>query len=272
MFQKITEAATSIRKRIKKEPLIGMITGTGLGDLTSTMEIDLSIPYERIPHFPKSSVRGHAGILVSGSIADRPVLVMQGRFHIYEGYTVNEITFPVRVMAALGVRYLLICSAAGGLDPDFRPGELMVVRDHINLTGHNPLIGRNLEESALTFPDMTSAYDTALIALAREKAMQEGIHLHHGVYVGIMGPSLETPAETRFLRLIGADAVGMSTVNEVIEAVHVGLRVLTIVAITNVNILDSMAPTTIEEVIANARKASPPLSRLLRTIIEDLEE
>jgi purine-nucleoside phosphorylase len=272
MSGRINEAAAFVRERIKRKPLIGMITGTGLADLTDTMERDANIPYAEIPHFPESTVAGHAGILVSGTIAQKPVLAMQGRFHIYEGYPVNEITFPVRVMATLGVKYLLISSAAGGLDPRFRAGELMLVTDHINLTGHNPLIGRNLEEARLRFPDMTSAYDKALLALARKKAIQEGIRLHHGVYVGITGPSLETPAETRFLRLAGADAVGMSTVNEVIEAVHAGLRVLAIVVITNVNIPDHMAPISIEEVITNARRACPPLSKLIRAIVEDLEE
>jgi len=268
---KITEAASFLRERIKKKPLIGMITGTGLAQLTDTMDIDQNIPYEQIPHFPKSTVAGHAGILLSGTIAGKPILAMQGRFHIYEGYTIYEITFPVRVMANLGVRYLLISSAAGGLNPHFKPGELMLVTDHINLTGNNPLIGRNLEQSGSTFIDMTSAYDKDLIALARGKALEEGIHLNQGVYVGITGPSLETPAETRFLRTIGSDAVGMSTVNEVIEAVHSGLKVLTIVVITNTNLPDCMKAASIEEVIANARKASPALTRLLTGIIKDLE-
>lgn len=269
---KVTEAAKFIRGRIKGEPLIGMITGTGLSELTGTMEIDGNIAYEEIPHFPKSTIAGHAGILLSGGIAGRYIVAMQGRFHIYEGYTVHEVTFPVRVMATLGAKYLFISSAAGGLNPHFRPGELMVVTDHINLTGNNPLIGRNLEESGSSFADMTSAYDRDLIALAREKAREEGIHLNQGVYVGITGPSLETPAETRFLRSIGSDAVGMSTVNEVIEAIYSGLRVLTIVAITNVNLPDCMAGTSIEEVIATAEKASPALTRLLTGIIKDLEK
>ena len=269
---KITEAANFLRERIKKEPLIGMITGTGLAELTDTMDIDHTIPYKQIPYFPKSTVAGHAGILFSGSIAGKSIVAMQGRFHIYEGYTVNEVTFPVRVMASLGVKYLLISSAAGGLNPDFKPGELMLVTDHINLTGNNPLIGRNSEESGLAFIDMTSAYNKDLIALAREKALEEGITLNQGVYVGITGPSLETPAETRFLRSIGSDAVGMSTVNEVIEAVYSGLKVLTIVAITNTNLPDCMKATSIEEVIANARKASPSLTRLLTKIIKDLEK
>jgi len=267
----ITEAANFLRERIKKEPLIGMIIGTGLAQVTDTMDIDQNIPYEQIPHFPKSTVAGHAGILLSGTIAEKPILAMQGRFHIYEGYTIYEITFPVRVMANLRVKYLLISSAAGGLNPHFKPGELMLVTDHINLTGNNPLIGRNLEQSGSTFIDMTSAYDKHLIALAREKALEKGIHLNQGVYVGITGPSLETPAETRFLRTIGSDAVGMSTVNEVIEAVHSGLKVLTIVAITNTNLPDCMKAASIEEVIANARKASPALTRLLTGIIKDLE-
>ena len=236
MFQKISEAADFIRGRIKSDPFIGMITGTGLADLTDTMEIAQHIPYERIPHFPQSTVAGHPGVLVSGILAGKPVLAMQGRFHIYEGYTVSQITFPVRVMASLGAQYLFISSAAGGLNPHFKPGELMLLTDHINLTGNNPLIGRNLEELGPRFPDMTSAYDRNLIVLARGKALEEGITLSQGVYVGITGPSLETPAETRFLRTIGADAVGMSTVNEVIAAVHCGLKVLAVVAITNTNL------------------------------------
>ncbi|MBC8457768.1 MAG: purine-nucleoside phosphorylase [Deltaproteobacteria bacterium] len=270
--QKITEAVNFIRERIKRKPLIGMITGTGLGSLTDNMEIDQNISYSQIPHFPESTVDSHAGILLSGIIAGKSILAMQGRFHIYEGYTVNEITFPVRVMAALGVKYLFISSAAGGLNPHFRPGELMILTDHINLTGNNPLIGRNFDETGAGFTDMTSAYNRDLIALAREKAIEEGINLNQGIYVGITGPSLETPAETRFLRMIGADAVGMSTVNEVIEAVHSGLKVLAIVAITNINLPDCVTGTSIEEVIANARKAASILARLLTKTIKDLEK
>jgi len=195
---------------------------------------------------------------------------MQGRFHIYEGYTVEEVTFPVRVMALLNVKHLLIFSAAGGLDPHFRPGDLMLITDHLNLTGHNPLIGREVVDPRLRFPDMSAAYNSELAALAKKAALTNGINLHQGVYAGIIGPSLETPAETRFLRLIGADAVGMSTVNEVIEAVHLGMRVLAIVVITNRNIPDCMEPISIEEVLANAQSASSALARLLKAIIEDL--
>jgi purine-nucleoside phosphorylase len=267
---KITEAATFIMERIKSEPLIGMITGTGLGNLTDNMEIDKNIPYEQIPHFPESTLDSHAGILLYGIIAEKSILAMQGRFHIYEGYTVNEITFPVRVMATLGVKYLFISSAAGGLNPRFKPGELMLLTDHINLTGNNPLIGRNLEEFGPRFPDMTSTYDKDLIALAREKAIEEGINLNQGVYVGITGPSLETPAETRFLRMIGADAVGMSTVSESIVGVHCGLKIMAIVVITNINLPDCMKKTSIEEVIATAQQAGPTLSAFLERIIRSL--
>ena len=267
---KITEAANFIRERIKSEPLIGMITGTGLGNLTDNMEIDRNIPYEQIPHFPKSTLDSHAGILLSGIIAGKSILAMQGRFHIYEGYTVNEITFPVRVMATLGVKYLFISSAGGGLNPRFKPGELMLLIDHINLTGNNPLIGKNLEEFGPRFPDMTSTFDKDLIALARGKAIEEGINLNQGVYVGITGPSLETPAETRFLRMIGADAVGMSTVSESIVGVHCGLKIMAIVVITNINLPDCMKKTSIEEVIAIAQQAGPTLSALWEKIIGGL--
>jgi purine-nucleoside phosphorylase len=271
MLGKIDKAADFLSATINATPGIGMITGTGLADLAQVMDIEHSIPYAEIPHFPQSTVPGHAGILLSGRLSGKYMIAMQGRFHIYEGYTVNEVTFPVRVMARLGVRLLLIASAAGGLDPHFRPGELMLVRDHLNLTGHNPLIGRNIEEPNLRFPDMSSAYDTELAAVAMKAAVGKGIHLHQGVYAGITGPSLETPAETRFLRLIGADAVGMSTVNEVIEAVHSRMRVLAIVAITNRNIPDCMTPISIEEILANAKMASPPLTKLMESIVEDLE-
>jgi purine-nucleoside phosphorylase len=271
MLKKINDAADFLSGRIHGTPLIGMITGTGLADLAQIMAIEHTISYEDIPHFPQSTVPGHEGLLLSGRLSGKSILVMQGRFHIYEGYTAEEVTFPVRVMALLGVRHLLIVSAAGGLDPHFRPGELMLVTDHINLTGRNPLIGRNLEDPDMRFPDMGSAYDSDLTVAAMKAALSNGIHLHQGVYVGITGPSLETPAETRFLRLIGADAVGMSTVHEVIEAVHSGMKVLAMVAITNRNIPDCMAPISIEEIIANAKQASTKLTRLLATIIEDLE-
>ncbi|MBW2309684.1 MAG: purine-nucleoside phosphorylase [Deltaproteobacteria bacterium] len=271
MLEKIKEAADFLSKTIGAAPIIGMVTGTGLADLAQVMDVDRAISYEDIPHFPKSTVPGHAGMFLSGHLFGKSILAMQGRFHIYEGYSVNEVTLPIRVMALLGVRYLLIFSAAGGLDPHLKPGDLMLVTDHINLTGQNPLIGRNAEDAASRFADMSSAYDGGLTALAMKAALTNGIHLHQGVYVGITGPSLETPAETRFLRLIGADAVGMSTVNEVIEAVHSGMRVLVIVAITNRNIPECMAPISIEEVLANAKKATPALTRLLGKIIEDLE-
>jgi purine-nucleoside phosphorylase len=272
MVKKLTEAANFIRGRIIDQPLIGMITGTGLGNLTDVMEIDRKIPYKQIPHFPKSTVESHAGILVSGTVAEKSILAMQGRFHIYEGYTAKEITFPIRVMAHLGVKYLFVVSAAGGLNPLFKPGEVMLVTDHINLTGNNPLIGKNIDELGPRFPDMTSAYDKDLIGLSKEKAREEKIILNQGIYVGITGPSLETPAETRFLRLIGGDAVGMSTVNEVIAAVHCGLKVLVIVAITNSNLPDCMTATSMEEVIFNAKKASSSLTKLLPVIIKDLEK
>jgi purine-nucleoside phosphorylase len=271
VFKKISQATDFIKEKIDEKPLVGIITGTGLSGITEPMKCRTSISYEDIPYFPRSTVMGHKGNFLYGTIQDKPVVVMEGRFHLYEGYTVYEITLPVRVMALLGVKFLFIASAAGGLNPEFSPGELMLVEDHINLTGNNPLIGKNMEEFGPGFPDMTSAYDQGLISMAKEKAQTEGIVLNRGVYVGITGPSLETPAETRFLRAIGSDAVGMSTVNEVIAAVHSGLKVLTIVALTNINIPDSMKPISMNEVISNAGKASSHLSRLFANIIKDLE-
>ena len=270
MHDEIQRAVDFLAPRVISPPLVGMITGTGLGSLTEKMEVDLRLPYEEIPHFPKSTIEGHRGTLICGKLANRSVMAMEGRFHIYEGYSPKEITFPIRVMSKLGIQYLLISSAAGGLDPEFEPADLMIVTDHINLTGSNPLIGPNLDEFGPRFPDMAEVYDRDLITLAREKALETDVSLRHGVYVGNVGPSLETPAETHFLRKIGADAVGMSTVSEVIVGVHCGLKIMVIVAITNVNVPESMEKTSIEEVIATAEKAGPKLALLWEKIISAL--
>jgi purine-nucleoside phosphorylase len=256
--------------KIKTPPKIGMITGTGLGELTQNIDVELRLPYETIPYFPRSTIPGHKGTLVFGSLAQKPVMAMEGRFHVYEGYDPNDITFPIRVMSQLGINYLFISSAAGGLNPGFRAGDIMVVTDHINLTGKNPLIGPNLEEFGPRFPDMSQVYDSDLIKSAQEKALKNEIVLKQGIYVGISGPSLETPAETRFLRMIGADAVGMSTVPEVIVGVHCGLKIMVIVAITNINLPDCMKETSIDEVLAAANSVSPILSLLWEKVIEDL--
>lgn len=267
---RITEAADFLRERIKTEPLIGMITGTGLGSLTEKMEVDLRLPYKEIPNFPISTIKGHKGTLVFGRLANKSVIAMEGRFHIYEGYSPKDITFPIRVMSKIGINYLFISSATGGLNPQFEPDDLMIVTDHINLTGNNPLLGPNLDQFGLRFPDMSEVYDRDLITLAREKALEAGISLRQGVYVGVLGPSLETPAETRFLRMIGADAVGMSTVSEVIVGVHCGLKIMVIVAITNVHRPEAMEKISIEEIIASAEKAGPKLALLWEKIISAL--
>jgi purine-nucleoside phosphorylase len=266
----IHEASEFLRRKIPFFPRIGLITGTGLGDLTRNLEVHLRIPYQEIPHLPVSTIMGHKGTLAVGRLGEQPVVAMEGRFHLYEGYSPEEVTFPVRVMAKLGAEFLMISSAAGGLNPSFEPADIMVVTDHINLTGRNPLLGPNLDSFGPRFPDMSQVYDPALIGLAAKKAQEMGILLKQGVYVGILGPSLETPAETRFLRMAGADAVGMSTVLEVISAVHCGLRVLAIVAITNVNIPDRMKEISIEEVIATAGKAGAKLAPILEGVMASL--
>lgn len=270
MMEKIGETADFLKARGIERPHIGMIAGTGLGGLTERMAVDFRIAYEEIPNFPKSTIEGHKGRLVFGKLADKPMMAMEGRFHAYEGYSMEEITFSVRVMARLGIKHLLISSAAGGLNPLFETGDLMILTDHINLTGANPLIGPNLDKFGPRFPDMTRVYDPDLIALASIKALESGILIRQGIYVGILGPSLETGAETRFLRMIGADAVGMSTVAEAIVAVHCGLSIIAIVVITNVNLPDCMEKTSIEEVISNAERAGSKLSGLWEAIVGSL--
>ena len=270
MFEKIKKTTDFLKSKMTQVPEIGMITGTGLSSLTEQMAIDFRLPYKEIPDFPTSTIEGHSGTMVVGKLAGKAIIAMEGRFHVYEGYTPQEVTFPVRVLAMLGAKYLLISSAAGGLNPQFEKGDLMVVTDHINLTGTNPLIGPNLDDFGPRFPDMSGAYDPGLITLARKKSLESQIPVRQGVYVGLMGPSLETPAETRFLRMIGADAVGMSTVSETIVAAHCGLKTMAIVVITNMNLPDCMQETSIEEVIATARNSGKTLSRLWQKIIGDI--
>ncbi len=270
MLHEIKETGEFLSSLLKRKPEIGMITGTGLGSLTEKISVDFRLPFEKIPNFPSSTVEGHHGNLVAGRLAGKEVLALEGRFHLYEGYTPKQVTFPVRVMALLGAKYLFISSAAGGLNPQFDAGDLMVITDHINLKGGNPLVGPNLDQFGPRFPDMTRVYDPDLVRLSRKVALEQKIPLRQGVYVGVLGPSLETPAETRFLRIIGADAVGMSTVSQAIVGVHSGLKILGIVVITNMNLPDCMAETSLDEVIATAGKAGPSLSRLWEKIIFNL--
>jgi len=267
-----TEAADFLRSRISYSPRTGLLTGTGLGETTEALHVSTVFEYRDIPHFPVSTVLSHAGRLLFGHIAGRSVVVMQGRFHLYEGYSAAEVAFPIRVMQELGVRRLLVTNAAGGLNPVFVPGDLMLITDHINLTGENPLIGSNEDGWGPRFPDMTCAYDRELIGLAEGAAKAGGIPLRAGVYAGLKGPSLETPAETRLLKIIGAEAVGFSTVQEVIAAVHAGMAVLGISVITNVNDPDRPVPATVEEIIAVARRAAPNLAKLLTEVMRQLDD
>ena len=271
MFRRqVEEAAAFIRSRIDLRPDIALVLGTGLGGVADAMEGVTSLPYEEIPHFPVSTVPGHEGRLLCGTFAGKPVIAMQGRFHLYEGYTAKQISFPVRVLKMLGAKILMLSNAAGGLHPQFRAGDLMLVTDHINLTGQNPLVGPNIDEWGARFIDMTEPYSRRLRELATETALSAGIALNRGVYVGVLGPSLETAAETRFLRTIGADAVGMSLIVEVITAVHAGMEVLGVSAITNVNLPDNYQPAPIEEIIATAERAGLKLQKLLTEITRKL--
>jgi purine-nucleoside phosphorylase len=247
---------------------VGIILGTGLGGLAKKVSMAESLSYGEIPHFPLSTVEGHAGRLLFGRLSGKSVLVMQGRAHYYEGHPLSKVTLPVRVMRRLGVEILIVSNAAGGLNPSFLPGDVMAISDHINFTGQNPLIGPNSETLGPRFPDMTAVYDRPLLALAEEAALAEKIRLPKGVYVGVTGPSMETPAETRFLRMIGADAVGMSTIPEVIVAVHSGLRILGLSAISNVNRPDCMEPAPIETVLKNAALAGEKLIRIVTRILK----
>ena len=269
-LREIEEAARFISGGVKEKPDVAVILGTGLGGLAERISISDAIPYKEIPHFPPSTVEGHEGRLLLGRWGGKNALVMQGRVHIYEGYPLWRVTLPVRVMRKLGAENLILSNAAGGLNPSFAPGDVMLISDHINFMGQNPLTGANLEGFGPRFPDMSAVYDRRLSELAEQAALEEKIILHKGIYVGVSGPSLETPAETRFLRMIGADAVGMSTVPEAIVGVHCGLRVLGFSAISNVNHPDSMKPAPIEEILANASLAGKKLAGILERVLEKI--
>ncbi len=267
---RIATAVQAVRSHHAASPDVGIILGTGLGGLAEEIEIEATIPYESIPGFPLSTVETHAGKLLLGRLGGRSVVAMQGRFHHYEGYDLAQVTFPVRVMRGLGVDTLIVSNACGGMHPLWEPGDLVLISDHINLLGDNPLTGPNDDSLGPRFPDMSMPYDKDLRVLARAVASEHGITLREGVYVAVSGPNLETRAEYRMLRAMGADVVGMSTVPEVIVAVHGGMKVVGISIITDQCLPDALEPAEIGRIIATARKAEPALSRLVTTMVERL--
>jgi purine-nucleoside phosphorylase len=269
-FAQVEECSSFLGQNWKMAPEWGIILGTGMGLLAKEMEEEGSLPYEELPYYPRATSPSHRGHLSWGRLAGSRALLCQGRLHAYEGYSLRQVTFPVRVMAALGIRKLILTNAAGGLNPLFQAGELMLIRDHINLLGDSPLTGENIDAWGPRFPDLSRVYDRGLMQTAEEAALRKGLVLRQGVYVAVKGPHLETPAETRFLRLLGADAVGMSTVPEAICAVHAGLKVLGISVLSNLNLPDAMAPTSLEEIVATVARAEPQLVQLLLGILEQV--
>jgi purine-nucleoside phosphorylase len=271
MLENILNTTNYIKNRIGDfEPQVGIILGTGLGALVKEIEIEKQLMYGNIPDFPISTVEFHSGKLIFGTLAGIKVVAMQGRLHYYEGYNMQQITFPVRVMKMLGIKTLLVSNASGSLNPGFRKGDLMVIADHINLQPENPLIGRNEDELGPRFPDMSQAYDRQLINKALDIARTNNITCHKGVYVAVTGPNLETGAEYKYLRIIGGDAVGMSTVPEVIVANHMGLPVFAISVLTDEGFPEDLQPVSIEEIIAIAQEAEPKMTTILKELIAGL--
>ena len=269
--EQIDETLRYIRSRTASKPPIGIILGTGLGGLVKEIKANTIIDYGDIPNFPVSTVESHHGKLIFGRLAGKTIVAMQGRFHKYEGYTLQQVTFPVRVMKFLGVKNLLISNAAGALNPLFRRGDVMIMSDHINLLGDNPLIGRNDDSLGPRFPDMSEPYAKKLIAIAEQAALDLKISVRKGVYVAMTGPMLETAAEYRFLRMIGADAVGMSTVPEDIVAVHMGLKVLGFSILTDECFPDALVPVTLKEVIKVANKAEPKMTAIMKEVVRRMK-
>ncbi len=270
MLKPYLESVDYIKSRTKINPSLGIILGTGLGGLVKEIEIIDEIPYDQIPHFPLSTVESHSGKLIFGKLGGKDVVAMQGRFHYYEGYNMTQVTYPVRVMKLLGIEKLFVSNASGGLNPDFSVGEIMVIEDHISLFPINPLIGKNVDEFGPRFPDMSEPYDKNLIALAKEVAQDHQIKLSTGVYLGLTGTSLETPAEYKYLRTIGADAVGMSTVPEIIVARHMEIPCFAISIITDLGVPGKIKKVSLEEVIEVATRQEPKMTLILKELISRL--
>ncbi|KIL36934.1 purine nucleoside phosphorylase [Cohnella kolymensis] len=270
LLGRMEEAKSFIQARMKEAPQVGLILGSGLGELADDIQDAVRIPYESIPHFPVSTVEGHAGQLVTGRLQNKTVIAMQGRFHYYEGYSMQDVTFPVRVMKSLGVQQLIVTNACGGMNPAFKPGDLMIIKDHLNLTGANPLIGSNEPGLGPRFPDMSRAYTPELLTLVRDTAQSLGIEVQQGVYAGISGPNYMTPAELTMLRTLGGDAVGMSTVPEVIVASHMSMQVIGISCVTDMAIGEELEPLSHEQVIEVANRAKPRFIKLVKEIVARL--
>jgi purine-nucleoside phosphorylase len=269
MLEQIKSTAEFIKKQVSFSPEVGIILGTGLGGLVKEIEILHTIPYEKIPGMPLSTVEGHSGKLIFGNLAGKKVVAMQGRFHFYEGYDIQQVVFPVRVMKYLGIKTLLVSNASGGMNPAFAIGDLMIITDHINLLP-NPLVGKNDNELGVRFPDMSEAYDKNLIAKAKDIAKKNNIKVQQGVYVGLTGPTLETPAEYKYLRIIGGDNVGMSTTPEVIAARHMGIPVFAISIITDVGIEGRIVKVTHEEIMRAAEIAEPRMTVIMKELVKSL--
>lgn len=270
LYDRIQAAVEAVRAKTAFSAPTGIILGTGLGAIAKEIEIETSIPYEEIPGFAKPTIFAHEGNLLFGNLSGRPVIAMQGRFHLYEGFTPDQVAFPVRVIRALGADTLIVSNAAGGLRRFFQPAALMIIDDHINMMGVNPLIGPNDERLGPRFPDMSEPYDRALVALAEKISLEEGIDAHKGVYVSVTGPNLETAAEYRMFINMGADAVGMSTVPEVIVAKHAGMRVFGVSVITDMCVPDCLKPADIKDIIRYANQAEPKLTRLISRLVASI--
>jgi purine-nucleoside phosphorylase len=270
LLQRMEAATDAVRARTAFEPRVGIVLGTGLGALAEMIDVESTVPYDEIPGFPEPTVETHSGRLVLGTLGGTPVVAMQGRFHRYEGYTLQEVTFPIRVLRALGAGTLVVSNVSGGMNPLWDVGELVLIDDHINLLGDSPLIGPNVDELGPRFPDMSEPYDLALQDLARSAALELGIRLNRGVYVAVPGPQLETRAEYRMLRMLGADVVGMSTVPEVIVARHMDMRVLGLSIITDRCLPDALEPVDVARIIQAATAAEPHLTRLIERVVSEI--
>lgn len=270
MLERIKQTESFLRSKVQSIPQIAIILGTGLGELAKEIDVNSEISYEEIPNFPVSTVEGHSGKLIFGKLGGKPIIAMQGRFHYYEGYDMYQVTFPIRVFQALGIKYLFVSNAAGGMNNSFEIGDIMLIEDHINMFPEHPLRGKNINELGTRFPDMSEAYDKKLRNMVSEIAKENNIKLQYGVYVGVQGPTFETPAEYNFFRIIGGDAVGMSTVPEVIVANHAKMKVLAFSIITDLGVIGKIVEVTHEEVQEAAKIAQPKMAYLMQEVLKKL--